>query len=94
MSNGLLVLTLLLAAIAAVLAGMGVFSNSRPPDNRIGQVLDDLDELKGVLNTLQKSLMQLERKMEKDQRDSRIEVKDLMDRAVDRLDKKIQELGG
>lgn len=93
MSNGLLILILVLTAIAAVLAGMGVFSNSRPPDVRLGQILDDIDELKGVLNSLQKAVMQIERKMEKEQRDTRSEVKDLLDKVADRLDKRIQELG-
>lgn len=92
MANGLLILILLLTAIAALLAGMGVFSNNRPPDTRLNQVLDDLDELKGVLNTLQKSVMQIERKAEKDQRDTRTDVKEMLDKAVDRLEKKLQEL--
>jgi len=93
MGNGLLILILLLSAIAAVLAGMGVFSNSRPPDSRLGQVLDELDEVKGVLNALQKSLMQMERKAEKDHRDTRTEVKEMLDKVAERLDKRIQELG-
>lgn len=92
MANGLLILILILAAIAALLAGMAVFSNSRPPDNRLGQILDDLDELKGVLNTLQKSVMQIERKSEKDHRDTRAEVKEMIDKAVERVERKIQDL--
>ncbi|MBP1628015.1 MAG: hypothetical protein H6Q00_2490 [Holophagaceae bacterium] len=92
MANGLLILILLLTAIAAVLAGMGVFSNSRPPDSRLNQILDDLDEMKGVMNALQKSVMQMERKSDKDQRDTRLEVKEMLDKVTDRLEKKIQEL--
>lgn len=92
MANGLLILILLLTAIAAVLAGMGVFSNSRPPDSRMNQILDDLDEMKGVLNALQKSVMQIERKSDKDHRDTRAEVKDMVDKAADRIEKKLQEL--
>ncbi|WP_005037956.1 hypothetical protein [Holophaga foetida] len=93
MANGLLILILLMTAIAAVLAGMGVFSNSRPPDSRLNQILDDLDEIKGVMNALQKSVMQMERKSDKDQRDTRSEVKEMVDKATERLEKKIQELG-
>jgi len=92
MANALLILILILAALAALLAGMSVFSNSRPPDARLGQVLDDLDDMKGVLNSLQKSVMQLERKAEKEQRDTRSEVKEMIDKAVERVERKIQEL--
>lgn len=90
--NVLLVLILMLSALAAVLAGMAVFSNSRPPDGRLGQVLDDLDELKGLVNQLQKSVLQLERKQDKDQKDAKGELKDLLERMADRIDKRLQEL--
>lgn len=90
--NVLLVLILMLSALAAVLAGMAVFSNSRPPDGRLGQVLDDLDELKGLVNQLQKSVLQLERKQDKDQKDAKGELKDLLERLADRIDKRLQEL--
>lgn len=92
--NALLILILLLSALAAVLAGMSVFSNSRPPDARLNQVMDDLDEVKGLLNQLQKSVMQLERKMDKDQKDGRAELKDLLERMAERLDKRLQEIAG
>ena len=49
MANGLLILTLLLAAIAAILAGMGVFSNARPPDARLNQILAEQQEAHGLL---------------------------------------------
>ena len=39
MSNGLAVLILMLSALAAALAGMSVFSNNRPPDPRLNQVI-------------------------------------------------------
>jgi len=92
MANGLAVLILLLSALSAILAGMAVFSNSRPPDLRFNQVLDDLDELKSLVNQLQKSVLQMERKMEKDQKDSRSELKESLDKSVERLERKIQEL--
>lgn len=92
--NALLILILLLSALAAVLAGMSVFSNSRPPDARLNQVMDDLDEVKGLLTQLQKSVMQLERKMDKDQKDGRAELKDLLERMAERIDKRMQEIAG
>ncbi len=91
MGNAILVLILLLSALAAVLAGMAVFSNSRPPDTRVGQVLDDLDELKGVVNALQKQLLTLERKIEKDGKDTKNELKDNLDRLAERIERKINE---
>ena len=94
MSNGLSILILLVSALAAVLAGMAVFSNSRPPDGRIGQVMDDLDEVKAAVNQLQKSILQLERKIEKDGKDGRAELKDLLERVAERIDKRLQETGG
>ncbi|HOD33799.1 MAG TPA: hypothetical protein PKO12_09990 [Holophaga sp.] len=90
--NVLLVLILMLSALAAVLAGMAVFSNSRPPDGRMGQVLDDLDELKGLVNQLQKSVLQMERKQDKDQKEGKAELKDLLERMAERIDKRLQDL--
>ena len=94
MGNGLLVLILLVSALAAVLAGMAVFSNSRPPDARLGQLMDDMDEIKGLVNQLQKSVLQVERKMDKDTKDGRTELKDLLERVADRIDKRLQEMAG
>jgi hypothetical protein len=92
MSNGLAILILMLSALAAMLAGMAVFSNSRPPDGRLNAVLDELDELKNLLNQLQKSVLQLERKSEKDQKDTKAEIKDVLEKVAERIDKRIQEL--
>lgn len=91
MANAILVLILLLSALAAILAGMAVFSNSRPPDPRLGQVLDELDELKGVVNGLQKQLLTLERKIDKDSKDAKNESKENLDRLAERLERKITE---
>lgn len=94
MSNGLSILILLVSALAAILAGMAVFSNSRPPDTRVNQVMDDLDEVKAAVNQLQKSVLQIERKMDKDQKDGRAELKELLERIADRIDKSLKEAGG
>ena len=94
MSNGLSILILMLSALAALLAGMSVFSNSRPPDNRINSVMDELDELKGLMNQLQKSILQLERKTEKDQKEAKSEMKEVLEKVAEKIDKRIQELAG
>ena len=92
--NVLLMLILLVSALAAVLAGMAVFSNSRPPDNRVNQVINDLDEIRGLVNQLQKSVMALERKVEKDQKDFKVELKDILEQVATRIDRRLTELAG
>ena len=90
MSNGLLLLIILLSACAAVLAGMAVFSNSRPPDNRVNQVINEIEEVKGLIAQLQKSFLTLERKQEKDQKDARQELKEVMEKLAQQLEKMAQ----
>jgi hypothetical protein len=92
MSNGLAILILMLSALAAMLAGMSVFSSSRPPDGRLNLVMDEMAEIKELLNQLQKSVLQLERKVDKDHKDTRAEVKEVLEQVGDRIDKRIQEL--
>ena len=94
MSNGLEILILMLAALSAMLAGMSVFSNSRPPDGRLNLVMDELDELKGLLNQIQKSILQLERKTDKDQKETKAELKEVLEKVGEKIDKRIQELAG
>lgn len=91
-SNPLLLLILLLSALATVLAGMGVFSNSRPPDPRLNSLLNDLDDLKGVLSQIQKSVLQTERKLEKEIQASRAENREVVEKLADVLDKRLKEL--
>jgi len=92
MANGILILILMLSAIAAILAGLAVFSNNRPPDARLGQVQEDLDELKGVVNSVQKQLLQIERKLDKDLKESRTELREHMDRLGERVERRLAEL--
>jgi cell division protein ZapA (FtsZ GTPase activity inhibitor) len=94
MSNGLSILILMLSALAAMLAGMSVFSNSRPPDGRLNLIMDELDELKGLLNQVQKSILQLERKAEKDQKEAKAELKEVLEKVAEKIDKRIQEIAG
>jgi len=93
MSNGMELLILMCSALAAALAGMGVFSNSRPPDARINQVMDEVEELKGLLNQMQKSILQLERKFDKDSKEARQEFKDILEKVAERIDKRLVEIG-
>lgn len=92
MANALLILILLISALAAILAGMAVFGNNRPPDSRMNTVLEDLDEVKGVLSQLQKSFLQIERKIEKEGKDTRAELKDQLEQLREMIDKRLQEL--
>jgi biopolymer transport protein ExbB/TolQ len=94
MSNGLAILILMLSALAAMLAGMSVFSNNRSPDGRLNLVMDELDELKGLLNQIQKSILQMERKAEKDQKDAKAELKEVLEKVAEKIDKRIQEMAG
>jgi len=93
-SNPLLLLILLLSALATVLAGMGVFSNSRPPDARLNSLLNDIDDLKGMLAQLQKSVLQTERKLEKEIQASRTESREVVEKLAEVLDKRLKELVG
>jgi len=93
-SNPLLLLILLLSALATVLAGMGVFGNSRPPDPRLNSLLNDLDDMKGMLSQLQKSVLQTERKLEKEIQASRTEGREVVEKLADVLDKRMKELVG
>ena len=87
MSNGLLLLIILLSAASAVLAGMAVFSNSRPPDNRVNQVINEIEDLKGLIAQLQKSFLTLERKQEKDQKEARQELKEVLEKIAQQLER-------
>lgn len=93
-SNPLLLLILLLTALATVLAGMGVFSNSRPPDPRLNGLMNDLDDIKGVLSQLQKSVLQTERKLEKEIQSARNENREVVEKLAEVLDKRLKELVG
>lgn len=93
-SNPLLLLILLLTALATVLAGMGVFSNNRPPDPRLNNLLNDLDDIKGVLSQVQKSVMQTERKLEKEIQASRTENREVVEKLAEVLDKRMKDLVG
>ena len=87
MSNGLLLLIILLSAASAVLSGMAVFTGNRPPDSRVNQVIGEQEEMKGLLAQIQKALLQMERKFEKDQKDSRAELKDLLEKIAQQLER-------
>ncbi len=91
-SNPLLLLILLLAALSTILAGMGVFGNSRPPDPRLNSLLNDLDDIKGVLSQIQKSVLQTERKLEKEIQTSRTENREVVEKLAEVIDRRLKEL--
>ena len=91
-SNPLLLLILLLAALSTILAWMGVFGNSRPPDPRLNSLLNDLDDIKGVLSQIQKSVLQTERKLEKEIQTSRTENREVVEKLAEVIDKRLKEL--
>ena len=93
-SNPLLLLILLLSALATVLAGRGVFSNSRPPDPRLNSLVNDLDDIKGILSQLQKSVLQTERKLEKEIQSSRNDTREVVEKLAEVLDKRMKEMVG
>ena len=93
-SNPMLLLILVLSALATVLAGLGVFGNSRPPDPRLNSLLNDLDDLKGMMSQIQKSVMQTERKLEKEIQLARQESREVTEKLAEVIDKRLKELVG
>ena len=93
-SNPLLLLILLLSALATILAGLGVFGNSRPPDSRLNSLLNDLDDIKGVMSQIQKSVLQAERKLEKEIQVSRTETREVVEKLAEVIDKRMKDLVG
>ena len=88
------IVILLVSAVAAILAGMAVFTNVRPekPDDpRIGQMFDSIEEIKGMVNQAQKSLLTIEHRMEKDVKDIKYEVKESLDKTLEALNKLIDQ---
>ncbi|MCX6548650.1 MAG: hypothetical protein NTW40_11510, partial [Acidobacteria bacterium] len=82
-SNPMLLLILVLSALATVLAGLGVFGNSRPPDPRLNSLLNDLDDIKGMMSQIQKSVMQTERKLEKEIQMARQESREVTEKLAE-----------
>ena len=93
-SNPMLLLILVLSALATVLAGLGVFGNSRPPDPRLNSLLNDLDDIKGMMSQIQKSVMQTERKLEKEIQQARQESREVTEKLAEVIDKRLKELVG
>lgn len=93
-ASPLLLVILILCAVCAVLAGMAVFSSSRPPDARVNMVIQEMEELKGLVSQLQKSVLAMDRKFEKESRDARNEQREVMEKLASELDKRMRELVG
>ncbi len=93
-ASPLLLVILILCSLCAILAGMAVFSSSRPPDTRVNMVIQEMEELKGLVSQLQKSVMAMERKLEKESRDARTEQREVLERIGAEMDKRMKELVG
>ena len=91
-ANPLLLLILLLAALATVLSGLAVFGNSRPPDPRLNSLLNDLEDMKGMLSQIQKSVMQTERKLEKEIQSARSEGREVTEKLAEVIDRRLKDL--
>ncbi len=94
MANGLIAVTMILAALAALLAGIAAFSGNRPPNPRINQVMDEMEEIKSLIVQMQKSVIAMERKGDKESRDFKGELKELLERMAEKIDKRLNELAG
>ena len=91
------IVILLVATVAAILAGMAVFTNVRPekPDDpRIGQMFDSIEEIKGMVNQAQKSLLTIEHRMEKDVKEIKYEVNGSLEKTLEALGKLIEQEQG
>jgi hypothetical protein len=93
-ASPLLLVILILCAMCAVLAGMAVFSSSRPPDTRVNMVIQEMEELKGLVSQLQKSVIAMDRKLEKESRDARTETREVLEKLGSELDKRMRDLVG
>ena len=91
---------LLISTVAAVLAGVAVFTNIAPEppkeDPRIGVILEIIkglsDKLAFSQEEIQKDLLLMDRKMEKEIQGARKEVVEHVDKSVEIILKAIQDL--
>jgi len=86
---------LMISTVAAILAGVAVFTNITPEppkdDPRVDTVLEDLAEIKATLEEIQKTLLLMERKIEKDANATKAEFKGHVDNSIITLEKYIQD---
>jgi hypothetical protein len=92
MSPAIGILILLVASIAAILSGVAIFTNVRieePPkdDPRIPQILDSVNEMKAFVDDIHQFLPVMERKIERDGKDTRTEMKESFDKVILLMDK-------
>ncbi|MCL1894606.1 MAG: hypothetical protein FWG02_10335 [Holophagaceae bacterium] len=88
------IVILLVSTISAILAGIAVFTNvrpERPDDPRVGLVFDSLEETKGMVNQVQKSLLTIEHRLEKDLKDFRSEVNEQFLKVYEAIDRALRE---
>ena len=90
-SSPVLLVILMLCALCAILAGMSVFTSQKPPDQRLNLVINEMEELKGLVSQLQKSVMAMDRKLEKESRDARVEQREVLEKMGETIDKKLKD---
>ena len=68
--TALLIVILLISIVSSILAGVAVFTNVAPEppkdDPRVDQVIIGLEDIRATLEEIQKTLLLMERKIEKD----------------------------
>jgi uncharacterized protein YbcI len=60
----------------------------------LNSLLNDLDDMKGMLSQLQKAVLQTERKLEKEIQASRTESREVIEKMAEVLDKRMKDLVG
>ncbi|MDR1841299.1 MAG: hypothetical protein LBQ86_05180 [Holophagales bacterium] len=91
---------LLISTIAAILAGIAVFTNIAPEppkeDPRINVIMEQIrdfeDEMKYTLEEIQKSLLLMERKIQKDAKEAQKGLLEHIDASIEVLLKAIHDL--
>jgi len=90
-SSPILLVILLLCSVCAILAGMSAFTNQKPPDHRLNLLIHEIEELKGLVSQIQKSVMAMDRKLEKESRDARVEQREVLEKMGETIDKKLKD---
>jgi hypothetical protein len=97
--TALLVTVLLVSTIAAILAGVAVFTNIAPEppkdDPRIGYILERIkgfeEKIKFSQEEVQKDLLLMDRKIDKEIAEIKKEINEHLDRSVEIILKAIQD---
>jgi hypothetical protein len=84
------IMILIMSAIAAILAGIAVFTNVRPekPDDpRIEPIREGVDDIRIKLDETLKTMMLMDAKFEKEFKDVRAEARDMYEKTIGSIDR-------